>query len=708
MLERVRVWGLAVRDAFIILLPVTFIGVSVMVLQAVMSLLAPQRVPALFNPVWSATLNFDLLVAATHGIFAICLVVVVAIRLDRVLAALAPAAVDIPEWYVGLSALVNFMVFMLVRAPWSGANFGHDGMLPAMVVGIASAEVLRGLIRLRFLSPVRAPADADVLFYDAIRLTLPLMLSSFAAFAMARLTLGLPMPGPHLFAPLAAWAQGHTFGAAFASVVATLLNQLFWFVGVHGSHVLNGYANDLFLPSGVGFNERLAYRPLFDGFVLLGGSGATLGLLLAVLLAVRTGPQRRVSQLSLLPSIFNINETLLYGLPLVLNPVYLLPFLLVPVILTLLTLAAVHLGVIGFSTHYVPWTTPLFVSGWQLTGSWRGAALQGLELLLATALYLPFVRLAERRRQRQHARLFDEAARTILNDEPGRVPAIRLPGQVGMIARGLWFDLLRDLDHGRLGLAYQPKHDRAGVLVGVEALLRWNHARHGPISPLLAVVLAEDGGEIHRLGRWVLDRACACKARWNACGFRELTMAVNVSPAQLTDLGLAAFLEQSLRTHGLRAHEIELEITESTAIPDSPVVDETLRLLSRTGVRFAMDDFGMGHTSLLYLRRFQVHAIKIDGSLTREVLSNATNADIIRSIVSLGRARGMVVVAEFVETLAQRDALAHMGCDLFQGYLHSPPLAESRCLDYFARQTRGPDALAVDSIGLAQGSGLVP
>ena len=104
-----------------------------------------------------------------------------------------------------------------------------------------------------------------------------------------------------------------------------------------------------------------------------------------------------------------------------------------------------------------------------------------------------------------------------------------------------------------------------------------------------------------------------------------------------------------------------------------------------------MDDFGMGYSSLLHLRRFRIHSIKIDGSLTRDVLSNKTNAEIIRAITSLGMSCQVEIVAEFIETLAQRDALAEMGCDVFQGYYHSPPLTESECLTYFGRHLTGAD-----------------
>jgi len=132
--------------------------------------------------------------------------------------------------------------------------------------------------------------------------------------------------------------------------------------------------------------------------------------------------------------------------------------------------------------------------------------------------------------------------------------------------------------------------------------------------------------------------------------------------------------------------EIEIEITESQVMPDDPVIDSNIQALGRMGFKLAMDDFGMGHTSLLHLRRFAIDVIKIDGSLTRDVLHSATNGDIIRAIAALGQARDIAIVAEFVETAAQKQALANLGCHVFQGYYYSPPLAEADCLAYCRRQ----------------------
>ena len=186
----------------------------------------------------------------------------------------------------------------------------------------------------------------------------------------------------------------------------------------------------------------------------------------------------------------------------------------------------------------------------------------------------------------------------------------------------------------------------------------------------------------------MLEEACACKARWNAQGLQHLVTAVNVSPEQLKHPDFSALLLDCIQRYNLEPAEIEIEITESMAIPDTLKVQQTLQQLSDSGVRIAMDDFGMGYSSLLYLRRIQVHVIKIDGSITRDVLINETNADIIRAITALGKTQKVEVIAEYVETVEQRDALIEMGVNVLQGYLYSTPLSEADCVEYFKHHSK--------------------
>jgi len=678
-------WARSVRDSYVALLPLTFLGVLAILAQQLPLPGLSGSLATLLGPVAERGVH-DLL-AASQGIFGLALATMLAVQLGRHRQARHTTAAA-PLW-LALAALVNFIIWLLVRGDLAEGGMGQGSTLLGVLVGSYTPWLMA---RLERLSPaaVRNHGEIDLVFLNATRATLPLIGS-------ALVTLALAMAMQAAWGQVAASMSGRlptpeslTDSGTLLTLLVLLVNQGAWAVGIHGGKIVDAWLPGVFAPPGAAFDPALAWRPLVDNFVHLGGSGATLGLAIALLVAVRSGPQRRLAKASLLPSVFNVNELLVFGLPVVLHPRYLLPFIGVPLVLALAALAAIHAGWLPVQPRPIHWTTPVLLSGWLLTGSWVGAAWQALGVALSVACYLPVVRRVERLRLQAERQAVGQACLDILAARGQHQQALRQSGQTGEIARVLLADLRHDLHTPALHLAYQPKHGADGRVTGVEALLRWSHARFGPVRADAAITLAEDGRLVQALGLRVLEQACACKARWNVHGLARLTMSVNVSPMQLDDHGFADAVADVLRRHGLAPGELELEITESQAIPRDRALDHNMARLHHLGVRVAIDDFGMGHSSLVHLRRFQIHAIKIDGSLTREVLTQPTCADIVRSIAGLAQSRGLDVVAEFVEATAQRDLLAALGCTHFQGYLHAPPLPEPLCLAHLLEHGAAP------------------
>ena len=316
------------------------------------------------------------------------------------------------------------------------------------------------------------------------------------------------------------------------------------------------------------------------------------------------------------------------------------------------------------------------ISGYLVSGSWHGVAVQVLGVGASAALYWPFLRIFMRRRlQRQR----EDIVRTLgLVSECG-VLAERFTqrnDEVGELCRAMVSDFESDLARDRVTVHYQGKHDASGRVCGAEALLRWKHAVHGDISSFAIVRLTEESDSILRLGEMTLAKSCAAMARWKQEGLGCIKVSVNVSPIQLESPGFVDFVTRTLHSNGLGVHEIELEITEGQVIASSERSDASLRALADMGIALSMDDFAMGSTSLLYLQRFAVASINLDGALTRNVLTSAVSADIVKTICRLGRDRGARVVAEYVETQEQKDQLAALGCHEFQGYLFSKPMPE--------------------------------
>jgi EAL domain-containing protein (putative c-di-GMP-specific phosphodiesterase class I) len=236
---------------------------------------------------------------------------------------------------------------------------------------------------------------------------------------------------------------------------------------------------------------------------------------------------------------------------------------------------------------------------------------------------------------------------------------------------------LRDaLSDDQLRLHYQPRTDlRNATVVGYEALLRWQHPHRGLLGPAEFLPVAEESGLIRELGGWVLREACRTAAGWHAADpdRRPLDIAVNLSARQLADPHLTALVADILTDTGLDPTTLILEVTETAVMRDADTALGVLRALKSLGVRLAIDDFGTGWSSLAYLKRFPVDELKIDRSFVAGLDRDPDDTAIVTSVISLGRAVGVQVLAEGVETHQQRAKLVALDCPLAQGYLFAPP-----------------------------------
>jgi diguanylate cyclase (GGDEF)-like protein len=230
----------------------------------------------------------------------------------------------------------------------------------------------------------------------------------------------------------------------------------------------------------------------------------------------------------------------------------------------------------------------------------------------------------------------------------------------------------------QLVLALQPAVDlTTGEPTGVEALIRWSHPRRGWLSPAEFIDAVEASDLLGAFTRYVVDRALAVAAEWARQGL-DVPISINVSARSLLDPGLPAEVTESLRRHGVPAHRLVLEITETVAMSDLEVIDEVLAALRAAGVRIAVDDFGTGYSSMAFLTRVAVDELKVDRSFVARMADSPQAAAIVRSTVDLGRSLGLRVVAEGVETADQRLALARLGCTAAQGYLFFKPMPSDK------------------------------
>ncbi|GAB4056710.1 EAL domain-containing protein [Uliginosibacterium sediminicola] len=688
-------WLVAIRRGFLQVLPLIMLGACAHICAAISLPSWQAAMQALLGLSWHEQIL--LLWQASFGVMSLWLL----ISISHTLAELVPRRNQDPDTNPISVVLVSLVCYMLLVMPGNGQisleELGARGSFVAICTALLASELFIALRRLRALQ-VRWISDLDPLLPDVVHNILPAILTAALFFLLHTALAELDTPIERLFDKQLFALFSSLESDLLRAMLYSLISQILWFFGMHGTLMLQDVARNWFTPA-THANElavslgaapyEIFTEPVIRSFVLIGGSGATAGLLLALFLSTRHRNSRNIGSLALLPSLFNINEILLFGLPVVLNPLLLIPFVLTPIVLTLVSYVALSSGWVPLSVHSQAWVLPLGINAWEASNGWRGLALQAVNILISAGLYLPFLRRFEARLDAAGKASFRQLIHSLEESlSSSRQLLVNRQDAVGRLARQLLLDLERDLTNGAIYMVYQPKLNAQGAVVGVEALLRWQHAVFGMVPPNVLVGIAEDAGCISRIGHWTIAVACRQLASWQAAGITKVSMAVNVSPLQLSDPQLLVNVRENLGRYGLHPGDLELEITESRSVSNDEQSNRSLSALNELGVSLAMDDFGMGYSSLLYMRRFRIDTIKLDGSLTREVESNSSCCDIISQVAQLCQTMNVRVVAEYVETESQRALLQKLGCTEFQGYLYSPPLRAADCLQFIEQRAR--------------------
>ncbi|MDD9271178.1 putative bifunctional diguanylate cyclase/phosphodiesterase [Paenibacillus sp. GCM10023248] len=260
------------------------------------------------------------------------------------------------------------------------------------------------------------------------------------------------------------------------------------------------------------------------------------------------------------------------------------------------------------------------------------------------------------------------------------------PGSLAMEA-----ELRKAIQDNQLLLYYQPRLELStGKIICLEALVRWNHPKHGMIPPGEFIPLAEESGLIIPLGEWVLREACLQKIRWLEAGMLDYQIAVNISPCQFQDEGFADKAIRIIEMTGMNPAYLEFEITESSMMQNMEKTVAVLDKLCSKGISISIDDFGIGYSSLNYLKHFPIHCLKIDRSFVQNIHSNQDDWAITSAIIHLGHALNMQVVAEGVEEVSQLEILRATTCTTIQGYLLSPPVSVYEIEQSFDRYDNRP------------------
>ncbi|MBP5686701.1 MAG: PTS sugar transporter subunit IIC/EAL domain-containing protein, partial [Clostridia bacterium] len=577
-------------------------------------------------------------------------------------------------------------VNILSSAGFRLENIGPKAMFLALITGLGATCAYSALSRfLRGKRKILFSSGANRVFNTMLSTIFPIIIVVFSVavinlaviniFGVASFRELMIRLGDRLF----------SFGEVgfFKGFFFVLLSSILWMFGIHGSDTLEDVMSKYFTP-GIEQNMNavasggkptvILTKQFFDCFVLMGGCGATICLLIAIAIFSRNHARRGLAYTAAFPMIFNINELMVFGIPIVFNPVMLIPFLTVPLVCYTTSYIALSTGIVPLITHEVEWTTPIILGGYTATGSVAGALLQIFNVILGVLIYMPFVKLLDKRTEEEAGRNFTTFLDYFRSNEAALASKklTDIAGEKGEFAKGLSAEIMHAIKSRNIILAYQPQYNYAGDIIGVEALLRYSHPVHGVIYPPLVIKIAEDGGFLAELEASVVKKVLAEREKVYKKFGDGVKISFNITGNTIVTDKLMSLLRQLDPENHFEGKNLCVEVTEQAALTFDDKTRNAFEELHKMGFILAIDDFSMGQTSLNYLKDNMFDIIKLDGSLVKGLSSHANCREIIESIVRLSKALNLTVLAEYVETDWDRQTLHELGCDCYQGYLYSP------------------------------------
>lgn len=585
-----------------------------------------------------------------------------------------------------ITSLICFCIFSgMLQENFTMSAFGAQGVFTAVVSSLAASALYCALEK-RMRKSVRLYADGvDEEFNRAILMMFPMGVVVLV-FAVTNLIFveTFQVTG---FQMLFSETLNHLFdnmGRSLGSMLLfTILTSLLWVFGIHGNDVLEPVSQNFFIPA-MEMNQQLIAngeqateifsKTFYDCFTLMGGTGNAVSLLIALVLFSKRRSNKKLARYAAVPMMFNISEIMVFGLPVVFNPIMAIPFVLTPVVLVLVSTFAIQSGLVPIPIETVGWTTPAILSGYMATGSVNGSILQIVNIVIGVMIYRPFVKMYDEEKDRDAKKRMDKLVDILRQSESSDEPVelLTLKSSAGEVAKGIVEDMQYRLAKELPRLYYQPQFDHLGNCIGAEALLRWEHSTYGMLFPPLVVKLASEAGMLKELEKGVFKAVINDMDRIKEVLGEDTKVSVNVTGINIQTEEFEAFLKELKENYPTHSKSICIEITEQTALRFNESLTERLTRIHDMGYSLAIDDFSMGSTSIKYLQTSVFDLVKLDGALSRDVLTNPRSREIIASITGLTKNFGIRVLAEYVENEKQRKALEEINCCLYQGYLYSP------------------------------------
>lgn len=679
----------AIKGSLVMMVPVIMVGAFAIVLRSLPVAVYQDWLHGFADGALDKLLEF--VNQATFGILSLYMVVSLSI-------CYASKVQELSANFMGVvfSSLVSFCI----ASDTFGENtqisdvLGTNGLFTAIVTTLFATSMYFWLNKKIKVNVRIYTSGTDDMYFYMIRYILPIMIIGIVTALFNLLIYYLF--GVRSFQQLYITALNSLFGWAGRSFGTTLLYvfmvHFLWFFGIHGGNVMNTVGTDVLEPAldvnaaalAAGNVPTEIYSKSFvDVFVIMGGCGSTMCLLIAILLFEKKRGMRKLARFATIPSLFNINELLLFGVPLVYNPIMLIPFFLTPIVNLIISTAAMKLGLVPVLTHSVEWTTPVILGGYYATGSVAGAILQVVNLFVGVMIYRPFVLLMRRENMKNSRARMNKLIEILQESEDTRVPVtlIEQGGDAGVVAKSLSDDLEDSVKNEKPQMYFQPQYNSDNQCIGAEALLRWNNPVYGMVYPPLVIKLLEETQLLTQAETAILKTVLEDMEQIRDVYGEHVKISVNVTGDTIQLDEYEAFLKEMTAVYPKYTSNIMLEITEQASFQIDEEFTERLARIKEMGYRLAIDDFSMGNTSVKYLRSNVFDMIKLDGSLIRDIETNDRSRGIVKNMVNMAQELNIDILAEFVETEEQRALLEELDCHLYQGYLYSPAVPLEKFLE---------------------------
>jgi len=704
---------LAIKRSFINSTPIILIGAIGLILLNMPMPGYSEFMSSIFSPGWQVILND--IVNISFKLISLYISIQIIINITYNSKILKRKFIDPKIASIVCIAGCFFMIY-----PSSGdfiSIFNVTGLFQCLISSIFCVKIFELAVQLLSKNASSIIGEYEDIDTRKTVITIVPACISFIIFIFVKILLNMPiltyLSDKILNDYILSFALSHrnSLGAAILFMISV---HAMWFCGIHGSDILEPITMVAFSPNASENAKMIAEglhpqfivtKQFFDVFVIMGGAGCTLALVIAILIVSRKSVVGKFVKTSGLISLFNINELIIYGLPIIFNPVYIIPFIGVPVILTIVTYTAIASGLVPYiSNPDVVWTCPIILGGYYATGSFAGVLLQLVNITIATICYIPFVRISRKLKIVEAKKMMNNIVKDFNSNILASKLTLDYSAPERMIAELLANDIKSGIENEEFYLIYQPLVLKDEV-VGAEALLRWKHPVYGEIPTMIILTLAKEFGYLADITKWIISTVFYQSKRWqNMYALRDLDISenfrisMNISLDQISCFDWISYTSNKITEYGINPKNIELEITEELAFDRSEYNLNILNGLVALGFDISIDNFGMGYTSLIYLCSFKISEIKIDGDIIKSVLENPKALNVIRAIFDMCRTLDIRCVAKMPENIEQLEAIGQLGVLIYQGYFYSRPLLPKEFEDFVNNKFNKPQDGIYDDV----------